>query len=94
MFLVCEDPNSLEEYRKQARLWAKFIFLMRLPKKANNGDFSNLAYNEINNLQASKSQIQGFIDSFYRYLYFWQTRFALGYQMYYCFIEKDFQMKK
>jgi len=32
----------------------------RLSKKLKNGDLCNLACNEINNLQASNSQIQGF----------------------------------
>jgi prepilin-type N-terminal cleavage/methylation domain-containing protein len=35
----------------------RYVDLERLSKKSNNGDFSNFACNEINNLQASNSQI-------------------------------------
>ncbi len=35
----------------------KLRYIERLSKKSKNGDFSNFACNEINNLQASKSQI-------------------------------------
>ena len=35
----------------------KLRYIERLLKKSNNGDFSNFTCNEINNLQASNSQI-------------------------------------
>ncbi len=35
----------------------KLGYVGRLSKKSKNGDFSNSAFNKINNLQASKSQI-------------------------------------
>ena len=35
-------------------------YIERLSKKSKNDDFSNSAFNKINNLQASESQIQGF----------------------------------
>jgi len=35
----------------------KLRYIERLSKKSNNGDFSNFACNEINNLQASNPQI-------------------------------------
>ena len=36
------------------------MYIARLSKKSKNGDFSNFACNEINNLQTSKSLIWGF----------------------------------
>jgi len=38
----------------------KLWYIERLSEKSENGDFSNFELNDINNLQTSKSQIQGF----------------------------------
>jgi len=58
--IVCTDMDIITFVMFSIKICdfdSQYRYIERLSKKSKNSDFSNLACNEINNLQASNSQI-------------------------------------
>jgi hypothetical protein len=57
MIFYDNGNNPIADCTPKKQISAEYRYIERLSKKPKNGDFSNFAFNEINNLQTLKSQI-------------------------------------